>query len=165
MYRVIQAGSELVQFIDECVWKGFIGLIQGTKTTGSQHGWSNNYASRAESSIFISHARSDSDGYRDELNWFIRTEARRNAQLDFVASHLLEDVLQWESGKRVKDLFNASSIFGCLTTLPPTVEFIEQDPGRQYITGSFHPDDRDFFAQAYGEITTNTTGAEPPTGM
>lgn len=36
-------------------------------------------------------------------------------------------------------------------TVPSEVQFISNDPGRQYITGAFHPDDRDWYAQAYGE--------------
>jgi hypothetical protein len=36
-------------------------------------------------------------------------------------------------------------------SVPRVVEFLTQDPGRQYVTGSFHPDDTDWYAQAYGE--------------
>ena len=36
-------------------------------------------------------------------------------------------------------------------SVPRVVEFLTQDPGRQYVTGSFHPDDSDWYAQAYGE--------------
>ena len=35
---------------------------------------------------------------------------------------------------------------------PSTIEFITQDPGRQYVTGSFEPEDRDWYASAYGEL-------------
>ncbi|KAH8056200.1 hypothetical protein JL722_7502 [Aureococcus anophagefferens] len=37
------------------------------------------------------------------------------------------------------------------SAVPSAVEFIEQDPGRQYVTGSWEPGDRDWYASAYGE--------------
>ena len=36
-------------------------------------------------------------------------------------------------------------------SVPRVVEFLTQDPGRQYVTGACHPDDTDWYAQAYGE--------------
>ena len=63
----------------------------------------------------------------------------------------IEKIIRWPSDAEV-----IATIYGHVpvsrpTALRPDLEFIATDPGRQYTTGSFHPDDRDWFAQAYGE--------------
>ena len=93
------------------------------------------------------------------------------AKLTFIATTSIGKALKWPKDQSVTYLVQNSSdsdnryrrerIEAIATeleakkftmTVPSTVEFITQDPGRQYVTGSFEPEDRDWYASAYGEL-------------
>lgn len=68
--------------------------------------------------------------------------------ISFVAATDIEKIIRWPQGSKMQSFDLTISL---RTHVAGDIAFIEQDPGRQYVTGSFHPDDRDWFAQAYGE--------------
>ena len=95
------------------------------------------------------------------------------ASIPFLASTSIDDVLCWPVGGFLKALGPPDQVrrYDPVTrtfldyerlcaemetarltpSVPRVVEFLTQDPGRQYVTGSFHPDESDWYAQAYGE--------------
>ena len=112
-------------------------------------------------------AYDDSDAYpAGRINRHMRKQAEslgNGASIPLLASTTIEDVLCWPQGAFLKALgppshmhdyerVSAAIATARLTpSVPRVVEFLTQDPGRQYVTGSFHPDDSDWYAQAYGE--------------
>ncbi|KAK7232275.1 hypothetical protein SO694_00030326 [Aureococcus anophagefferens] len=89
-------------------------------------------------------------------------------KLPFLATTSIKKALKWPKDEVMEYLTTASNpLRGApehrqrmderlaekrfTTAVPAAVEFIEQDPGRQYVTGSWEPGDRDWYASAYGE--------------
>ncbi len=70
--------------------------------------------------------------------------------LPFLYADNIEKVLHWPSSELVEGKYYGQT-YSHHTSVSSEVEFVAIDPGRQYITGSFHPDDRDWYSQAYGE--------------
>ena len=128
-----------------------------------------NYESAGERAMlhFAPLAYDDSDAYpAGRINRHMRKQAEslgNGASIPLLASTSIEDVLRWPDGGFLKALgtpghmnayeqFSSTIATARLTpSVPRVVEFLTQDPGRQYVTGSFHPDDTDWYAQAYGE--------------
>merc|ERR1712086_192295 len=85
--------------------------------------------------------------------------------LPFVAHVEITPILLWPPDQEVSAFYrtaigsnspyypsNYAATTSVLRTMPTTItsalKFIANDPGRQYITGSFRPDDRDWYGQA-----------------
>jgi len=99
------------------------------------------------------------------LNGYMRHLAKDRdvgATLPFLATDSIDDALAWPPGKALAVLpgdshYHTTMARRTLEEKRPTpavhgvVQFLTHDPMRQYITGSFEPDDRDWFAMAYGE--------------
>ena len=89
---------------------------------------------------------------------FARRTHARGASVPLVATKDINDALDWPASKCLnalgesyqwprRQLENAK----LKSSLAGPIQFITVDPGRQYVTGSFEPDDTDWYAQAYGE--------------
>ena len=61
----------------------------------------------------------------------------------------LESIWQPRNPMRIYPWSGDSEAYLYHTTILDEVSFITQDPGRQYISGSFHPQDIDWFRDAY----------------
>jgi hypothetical protein len=70
-----------------------------------------------------------------------------NQSLPFIFSRDIEMILRWPEGEPLK---TSEGEISHPTSIQSQIAFIAFDPGRQF-TGSFQPDDRDWFAHAYGE--------------
>ena len=90
------------------------------------------------------------------INAFIRKHrvgGPRPTTLPFVVDKDIERILRWPNDQSVKATPEWYEGAGpeAPTAVAHELAFVANDPGRQYLTGSFHPDERDWFAQAYGE--------------
>ena len=128
-----------------------------------------NYESAGERAMlhFAPLPYDDSDAYpAGRINRHMRKQAEslgNGASIPLLASTTIEDVLCWPQGAFLKALgppsymhdyervSSAIATARLTPSVPRIVEFLTHDPGRQYVTGSFHPDDTDWYAQAYGE--------------
>ncbi|KAH8067398.1 hypothetical protein JL720_12440 [Aureococcus anophagefferens] len=104
------------------------------------------------------------------INCYLKrcVDKREVGELPFLATTSIKKALKWPKDEVMEYLTTASNpLRGApehrqrmderlaekrfTTAVPAAVEFIEQDPGRQYVTGSWEPGDRDWYASAYGE--------------
>lgn len=121
----------------------------------------------------------ENEGYNSpgaSLNAYMRHLAKDRdvgATLPFLATLSIEDALKWPPGKALAVLpgdahYHTTMARRTLEEKKPTpavhgvVQFLTHDPMRQYITGSFDPDDRDWFAMAYGETDAPPAGPAGP---
>jgi len=121
-------------------------------------GWSN-YESSYEANMHPFHPRDDDIDRTITIHLSILADSHgMGASVPLVATKDINDALEWPASKclhalgdpnqwgarRLQDQKLKSSLAG-------PIQFIAVDPMRQYVTGSFEPDDTDWYAQAYGE--------------
>ena len=122
--------------------------------------WSN-YESGHESSMHPYHPRDDDMDVM--INCHLCTLVNRHGtgrSVPIVITKDINDAIDWPAPKCLHAIGGSTRYrwqrerlenAELKSSLAGPVQFITVDPGRQYITGSFEPDDTDWYAQAYGE--------------